>query len=91
MGDRVECLAKQSAFITIKDHKPNFENNTKCRLINPAKSEIGKISKKLLENINKTVRNATQVKQWHKSEDTIEWFKNIKYKRTSFFVQFDIV
>ena len=91
LGDRIECLAKQNAFITIKDHKPNFENNTKCRLINPAKSEIGKISKKLLENINKTVRNATQVKQWHKSEDTIEWFKNLKYKRTSFFVQFDIV
>ena len=31
------------------------------------------------------------MKQWHKSEDTIEWFKNLKYKRTSFFVQFDIV
>ena len=29
---------------TIKDHKPNFPNNIKCRLINPAKSQIGIVS-----------------------------------------------
>ena len=27
-----------------------------CRLINPAKSEIGRLSKHILENINTTVR-----------------------------------
>ena len=54
-------------------------------------TEIGKISKKLLEKINKTICEATKVKQWHKSEDTIKWFRNIKKKRKSFFVQFDIV
>ena len=91
LDDRIKCMAKQTAFITLKDHKPGFENDPKCRLINPAKSEIGKISKKLLENINKTVRESTHVNQWHRSEDTIEWFKNIKRKKKSFFVQFDIV
>ena len=90
LDERVECMAKKPAFITLKDHKTDFENNPKCRLINPAKSEIGKISKKLLENINKSVREATEVNQWHKSEDTIEWFKNIKSKKNCFFVQFDI-
>ena len=42
LEDRVNTTAKQEAFITLKDHKPNFANNPTCRLINPVKSEIGK-------------------------------------------------
>ena len=34
IDDRVECLAERTAFITLKDHKSNFENNPKCRLLN---------------------------------------------------------
>ena len=37
-------LAKKTAFITLKDHKENFENTPKCRLINPAKSDLGRVS-----------------------------------------------
>ena len=44
--DRMECMAKQQPFISLKDHKENFQNNPTCRLINPAKSEMGLISKK---------------------------------------------
>ena len=32
---------KNKCFITLKDHKPNFKNNSKVRLINPVKNEIG--------------------------------------------------
>ena len=45
LDDRVRTTAEKDAFITLKDHKPNFDNNPTCRLINPTKSEIGKISK----------------------------------------------
>ena len=38
LDDRVNTTAKREAFITLKDHKPNFANNPTCRLINPAKS-----------------------------------------------------
>ena len=38
IGNRIECMKKREAFISLKDHKENFENNPKCRLINPAKS-----------------------------------------------------
>ena len=38
LDDRIEQAAEQKAFITLKDPKPNFPNNIKCRLINPAKS-----------------------------------------------------
>ena len=53
LDSRIEQMAEREPFITIKDHKPNFENNTKCRLINPAKSEIGVISRHHLQQINK--------------------------------------
>ena len=45
IDDRVDKTASKEAFITLKDHKPNFANKPTCRLINPTKSEIGKISK----------------------------------------------
>ena len=56
LADKIERLAERDAFISIKDHKENFENNTKCRLLNPAKSEIGIISKSHLQNINDSIR-----------------------------------
>ena len=45
VDDRIEFFAKREAFVTLKDHKDNFVSHPKCRLINTAKSEIGKISK----------------------------------------------
>ncbi len=42
IGDRIEQMEKREAFISLKDHKENFENNPKCRLINPAKKRIWK-------------------------------------------------
>ena len=56
--DRMECLAKQ-AFITLKDHKENFKNNPTCRLINPAKSEMGLVSKQISERIITEMRSTT--------------------------------
>ena len=88
--DRVECFAQRDSFITLKDHKENFPNNPKCRLINPAKSEIGLISKQLLESINSEVKLKTKVNQWRQTADVIYWFKNINEKRDCRFLQLDI-
>ena len=49
---RMERYAERPAFISLKDHKENFKHNTKCRLINPSKGEMGVVSKKFLEEIN---------------------------------------
>ena len=50
--DRMECYSSdQHAYITLKDHKENFRNNTKCRLINLSKSEVGRVSNKYLNDI----------------------------------------
>ena len=42
------------AYITIKYHKKNFNINPKCCLINSAKSELWKVAKNVVENINRT-------------------------------------
>ena len=55
IDDRVNTTADKDAFITLKDHKPNFANKPTCRLINLTKSEIGKISKNILDRINGTI------------------------------------
>ena len=63
IGNRVNVMAEKDAFITLKDHKENFQSNPKCRLINPAKSELGKVSKVILDSINNSIRSATNVNQ----------------------------
>ena len=37
LDNRIEGLAKNPAFISLKDHKPNFQSSLPCRLINPPK------------------------------------------------------
>ena len=87
----MESYASRPAFITIKDHKPNFRNNTKCRLINPAKNEIGLVSKKYLETIIKNVSNKIRVNQWRNTATVIDWFRSLPQKANSRFVKFDNV
>ena len=71
VSERVGCLAKSNAFVSLKDHKPNFSSNPKCRLINPAKSEMGKISKYFLEQLNSKVRDLSSVTQWQETSTVI--------------------
>ena len=48
-SDRVDTMAKQECFLTLKDHKKDYTTNPKYRLLNPTKSELGKISKQILQ------------------------------------------
>ena len=43
--DRVKRTARTPSFVTLKDHKDNFHSSPTCLLINPSKSELGKVSK----------------------------------------------
>ena len=78
------------AYITVKDHKENFPEKVAFRLINPSKSEIGKLSKKLLDGINKELRAKVDVNQWKNTSEVINWFNNIRNKNECSFVCFDI-
>ena len=89
--NRVEKLARKNAFITLKDHKDNFLNNPTCHLINPTKSEIGRVSKKILDKINSAVARGAGVQQWKNTRDTLDWFNEIPSKEEHSFIAFDIV
>ena len=91
LEDRIEQHSQHESFITLKDHEDNFQNNLKCRLINPAKCQIGIISKHYIEEINKYVRRGINVNQWRNIQEVIPWFKRIKNKEKSSFTKFDIV
>ena len=91
LDDRIECIAKNNAFVTLKDHKQNFRSAIPCRLINPCKSELGKIIKIMLENINKTLIEQLNVNQRKNTESVIHWFKSIQQKPRCFFIQFDVI
>ena len=78
-------------FIKFKDHKPNFINNPKYRLINPAKSNICKVSKKLLDVINSEIQRKSSLLQWRNSSAVISWFRNFLNKNKCKFLVFDIV
>ena len=90
VSERVDCLAKSNAFVSLKDHKPNFSSNPKCHFINSVKSEMGKISKYFLEQLNSKVRDLSSVNQWLETSTVINCFKNIQNKKKCIFMQFDI-
>ena len=85
-----EKLAKSPAFITLKDHKDNFHQKYPCRLINPCKSELGAISKSILDRINSDLRQKLQLNQWKNTDQVIEWFSAIDDKKLCTFIQMDI-
>ena len=78
IDDRVEKIQETEAFLTIKDHKEGFPHMLSFRLINPSKSDIGKISKSVWYTKNKNIIKQTNVNQWKNTAQVITWFKNIK-------------
>ena len=84
----MDINAEFDYFITIKDHKENFLNHPKVRLINPAKNELGRISKVILNNRNMKLFQATKINQW---KNTVrKWFNSLKDKNLMKFIMFDI-
>ena len=90
IDDRMDVPAESEAYVQLKDHKPNYRNNPTFRLLNPNKSELGKIAKQKLQNIKETLIIQHQFNQWRKTTDAIDWFKNLEIKNNCHFIQFDI-
>ena len=89
--DRMEQLSENCGYISIKDHKEDFRTNPKCRLINPAKNDMGKVSKQILQKINNEIRSKLDLNQWHSTQTVLDWFGMIKRKTVKRFFQLDIV
>ena len=89
--DRVFKTMERECFITIKDHKYDFRNNPKCRLINTTKPELGKVSKKTLTKVLEILRKKTRLNQWKNVYAVIDWFEKLENKKEMVFIVFDVV
>ena len=80
--DRTHCFSKEPAFITLKDHKSDFSTKPSVRLINPAKTDIGKVAKKMLDRIINEVRSSectgdNKLIQCRNTAEVLKWFKTL--------------
>ena len=90
IADRMEKFTDKNAYLTFKDHKKDFKRKLQCRLINPAKTQMGMVSKKILENINKIIRSEQNLLQWKNTKSVIDWFNGIMDKQSCQFIKFDV-
>ena len=80
LHNRIHYISLRESFVTIKDHKPDYQNKPTCRLLNPTKTEIGKIRKQILEKINSVVREKSGLHQWKNTKSTLNWFSSLAEK-----------
>ena len=88
--NRLEINGENNSFITLKNHKENFNNNPTVRVINLAKNQFGHISKAILDTTNKNIGEAMGLNQWRNTDTVIDCFKSIRNKHLYKFVVFDI-
>ena len=87
----MEVFTPSNCFITIKDNKPNFPSKVDVRVIAPSKSDVGRVSKHLLQRIVQELNAKLKFHQWRDPQEVTKWFKEIKCKRSATFLKFDIV
>ena len=90
IDNRVEKKQESQAFLTIKDQKEGFPQHVSCRLLNLSKTNIGKISKELLDKINSAILSGTKINRWKSTPFVITWFEKITHKQTSPFICFAV-
>ena len=67
-------MQENEAFITIKANKEGSPDHVSCRLLNPSKTNIEKISKVLLDKTNSAI-SSTKINQWKNTSSVITWFE----------------
>ena len=88
--DRMDVNTQSNCFIIIKDHKENFLNHPRLRLINPAKNELTRISKTIFDNINMKLFETTKINHWINTVRAIKWFNSLNEEHLMKFAMFDI-
>ena len=83
-------LEKGHIYVPLTKGLPTIFISCFCCLINTMKSEIGIVSKKILNKINNNIRSKTNLVQWKNSFEVIDWLNKIKNKKTLNFFKFNI-
>ena len=90
VANRISKIPLKEAFITMKDHKANFNSAPKCRLLNPTKSNGGRVSKTILDQANNAIIAETKLRQWTSTDQMLQWFVELDGSKYSL-MKFDIV
>ena len=61
-----------------------------CRLINPAKTQIGEVSKIIVQDIYASLRLTLNINQWRSTQDCIKWFNEYDEDDKCSFIKYDI-
>ena len=61
-----------------------------CRLINLAKTQIGRVSKIIVQDICASLRLALNINQWQSTKDCIKWFEEYDKDNRCSFIKYDI-
>ena len=56
ISNRIDITAQRNAYLTLKDHKENFQSNAKFRVV-----ELGKVSKIVLDEIDSSIREKSKI------------------------------
>ena len=90
IDDRLFQTSVEDCFVKVKDHKSNFRENPQVRTINPAKPELGRVSKKILDEKIHVIRQKSGLNQWKNTNAALKWFNNIRNKSNMSFIVFDV-
>ena len=76
----MEPIKHEPAFITLKDHKANFQSGdlSVLRLINPVKSPLGKLAANMLKPIIRQLKETLNIDFLEDSNDAKKWFCDSK-------------
>ena len=90
LEDRIFKTTERQSYLLLKDHKENFANKKQSRLINPTKTNLGRVTKQILETVRNVIKEKTNLMQWMNTVSVLQWFKKIENKKNYTFIQFDI-
>ena len=94
LARKMEKYSRQEAFVTIKDHSKKFRtepvDNKPVRLVNPSKTDMGKVSRRKLQVITNVVRERTSLNQWQSTQQALRWFGGLSHKHKLHFFTFDV-
>ena len=86
----IENKWPQQQLYNYERSRKKFNINPTVRLINPAKNELGHISKAFLDTPNKSIQEAMDLNHWRNIDAGIDWFKSIRNIHLCKFFVFDI-
>ena len=86
IANRVFTTTPRESVILLKDTKENFRNNPEVRIINPTKQELGKVSKKIVEQIVEHIKRVTGLNLFLNTGSALQWFEKIENKQNCHFI-----